>query len=214
MGAVGAALSPGVTAEEGLKGRRPRGIPAHAVAVYVGELFVVWEWPQTLYDGSVKTFEAATRTGGASVIALGEKDGVQGFYYSRQEQPDKAAPFEALFGGRLDSYEEDPLGAAQRELREEAGMESAVWELVMETSFEKVKVHMTEWLWVARDCKVVGPQTPDAGEKIEVLWRPLVELPDWLAQRGNRPGYLREMVCGAWDDAAWQALRAKLEGKV
>ncbi len=136
-------------------------IPEQANKVFSGEIFDVYQWEQELYNGKTKTFEMLDRPNTVDVIAVAGDD----IYYGVQEQPN-SGEFFSSFGGRIDPGEE-PLEAAKRELREEAGLESDDWELWRETELTS-KIDWICYTYIARNCKIVGDQQLDGGEKITV----------------------------------------------
>ena len=160
---------------------RRQTIPPHAQCVFKGEVFDVYQWPQEMFDGTTETFEMARRMPAALVIALQGND----VLYAKQEQPVKGA-FLSLLGGRMEEGEE-PLEAAKRELREEAGLESEKWFLLREYH-ARGKIDWTVYIFVAGDCRKVCEPDLDAGERIEVMRAPLdifirdiLPRPDFLA---------------------------------
>lgn len=72
-------------------------------------------------------------------------------------------------GGALDAGEE-PLDAARRELREEAGLEAGRWERLHATVTNANYHCSTEHYFVARDLRVTGPIRSDDLESVEPLW--------------------------------------------
>lgn len=135
-------------------------IPSDAKCVFKGVIFDVYQWQQEMFDGSSATFEMLKRPNTVEVIAIQDEK----IYLSKQSQPNKK-DFFSPFGGRAEENEE-PIETAKRELLEESGFASDDWELlkVYEPS------HKIEWaiyLFVARNCKKIGEQNLDAGEKIE-----------------------------------------------
>ncbi|MBN1783714.1 MAG: NUDIX hydrolase [Alphaproteobacteria bacterium] len=92
-------------------------IPSHAKCVFKGVLFDVYQWEQMGFDGTTTTFEMLRRKAGVQVLALNGID----VYYLEEEQPLKGK-YRGLVGGSAESYEEDPLDVAKRELLEETGM--------------------------------------------------------------------------------------------
>ncbi|MDP1760425.1 MAG: NUDIX hydrolase [Candidatus Woesebacteria bacterium] len=135
-------------------------LPENARLVFTGKLFEVWQWEQTMFDGSVEIFERLKRPDTAEIVAVvGDKILVQ-----LEEQPDKPRPFVALPGGRVDKGEE-PLAAARRELLEETGYESDDWQLWQESN-PVGKIEWTVFTYVARNCRFKQAQKLDAGEKI------------------------------------------------
>lgn len=151
---------------------RPTTIPEGAKRVYEGTIFEVYEWPETMYDGTVKTFEKLKRLDTAIVIPV-TSDGK--ILVAMQEQPTKPA-FLGTIGGRIEKNE-DPLEAAKRELQEETGYVSNDWEFF---SVEQ-PVHKIDWniyTYIARSAKKESEQNLDAGEKIEPVLLTLDELTD------------------------------------
>jgi ADP-ribose diphosphatase len=136
-------------------------LPPQAKKVFQGEIFSVHQWEQKLYDGTKTTFEMLKRTGTIQVIPTSD-DAV---YLSYEEQPTKPRTY-TLFGGRQEPHE-DPMQTAQRELLEETGLASDDWELLKTYEFEG-KIEWPMYLYVARNCRKVGEQQLDPGEKIEV----------------------------------------------
>jgi len=137
----------------------PSKIPPHAQRVFKGEIFDVYQWPQEMYDGSTATFECLKRPNTVLVIAM-QGDEV---LYAEQEQPGKK-PFLSLFGGRAEEGEE-PLETAKRELLEETGMVSDIWEPLFSKTVGG-KIDWTIYYFIARGCRKVQEPRLDPGEKI------------------------------------------------
>lgn len=140
-----------------------KAIPAQAELKFKGELFDTYQWPQELFDGSMATFEMLRRED--TVVAIGIHD--DKIIITHQTQPHQDW-FYDYPGGRHDNPDEDELMAAQREMREETGLEFKDWKLV---NAHQV-VSKIDWLiytFVATDLIHRGSQHLDAGEKIEVL---------------------------------------------
>ncbi len=137
-------------------------IPPEANRVFKGIIFDVYQWNQKMFDGTEEVFEALKRPNTIEIIAVaGNK-----ILLSRQSQPNKEEFF-SLFGGRAEENEE-PVKTAQRELKEESGLESRSWDLYQ--VFEPL--HKIEWkiyTFIARDCIKTSEQKLDSGEKIEVV---------------------------------------------
>lgn len=136
-------------------------IPPEAKRVFKGVIFDVYHWQQTMFDGSIQTFEMLKRPDTVQVIAVMDDNIV----IAKEEQSGvSGGPYLTLFGGRIDEGEE-PLAAAQRELQEEAGFISDDWEL-WTTEEPAHKIEWTVYTFIARNCKKTKNQTLDAGEKI------------------------------------------------
>jgi len=137
-------------------------IPPEAKRVFKGVIFDVFQWEQEMYDGSKATFEAIKRKGTIQIIPTIDEQ----VLLSYEEQPTKSRTYTCL-GGRQEEGEE-PLLTAQRELLEEAGLESDDWELfkLYETPG---KIDWKSYFYVARNCRKVAEPNLDAGEKIDVI---------------------------------------------
>jgi ADP-ribose diphosphatase len=136
-------------------------LPPNAKKVFQGKIFSVYQWEQQLYDGSTETFEMLKRPGTIQIIPTSDNK----VYLSYEEQPTRPRTL-TLFGGRMEP-DEEPLVTAQRELLEETGLKSDDWELLKTYEYEG-KIEWPMYLFVARNCKEVGKQKLDPGEKIEV----------------------------------------------
>ena len=135
-------------------------IPEHAKRVFKGKLFDVYQWEQTLYDGSKTIFEKVRRKDTVNILPI-TSDGK--IILSEQEQPG-TQPFIGTFGGIIDEGEL-PTDAARRELLEETGYESddiVLWDAVQPVE----KIDWAIYTFIARNCRKKQEQTTEAGEKI------------------------------------------------
>ncbi|MEB2322440.1 MAG: NUDIX hydrolase [Sorangiineae bacterium] len=76
---------------------------------------------------------------------------------------------------------ESPLGAAQRELREETGFAAADWAPLLTVHTEPSRHTSRAHFYVARGARPVGPPAPEAAEEIAVLVQPAALLLDDIA---------------------------------
>lgn len=153
-----------------------RLLPAEAERKFRGEIFDVYQWPQEMFDGSRATFEMLKAPDTVEVIAVkGDK-----IVITRQKQP-RTDWFYAYPGGRCDHPEEDELMAAQRELREETGLECANWKLI-DAKQPHTKIDRMIYLFLATDVVARHAQQLDPGEMIEVQEVSFAEL-EQIAQR-------------------------------
>ncbi|MEM8502774.1 MAG: NUDIX hydrolase [Cyanobacteria bacterium P01_D01_bin.1] len=76
---------------------------------------------------------------------------------------------------------EDPLQAAQRELREETGYGADSWEMISTIYNNPVKQNNRLYLFKAQPVALVGDQRLDRTEDIEVVLQPLVAIPELIA---------------------------------
>lgn len=176
-------------------------IPPEASKVFTGEIYEVYQWPQTLYDGSTATFEMLRRSDTVKVIGIltpeeqkqlqnvvdvttSEEDKI---VITKQKQPRKDW-FYDYPGGRVDAEDADELAGAKREMLEEAGLEFANWNLVeVHQPFNKI-----DWLvytFIATGLVRQVPQHLDAGEMIEVKLATITEIQKLSREKDSQ--YLR-----------------------
>lgn len=135
-------------------------IPSHANLVFKGAIFDVYQWKQTMFDGSTQTFEKLKRPDIVNVIPIvGEN-----IILTEQLQPGWRQPLFGAPGGRLDAGE-DSIEAAKRELLEETGYEAGqfvLWEAIQPME----KIDFAIYTFIAKRCRKVADAKLDAGEKI------------------------------------------------
>ena len=100
-------------------------VPDNAKLVFKGQIFDVYQWPQTLFNGKTATFELLRRPDTVQVIAI--QDGK--IVMIHDHQPHKGDRF-GFPGGRADDTDESWEAAAKRELLEETGLRFRQWRLV------------------------------------------------------------------------------------
>lgn len=138
-------------------------VPEPATRVFKGEIFDVYQWEQALFDGSSATFEMLKRPDTLQVFAIKDHKLV----VLNEEQPSMGAALYGLPGGRHDQPRETEVEAAQRELKEETGMEFRDWRLVG-VNQPYAKIEWFVYYFVATGYEKTGPVHLDAGEKIEL----------------------------------------------
>lgn len=147
-------------------------IPQGAERVFHGMIFDVYQWPQRLYDGSMATFEMLRRPDTVAVFALEDDDTVLTL---DEEQPGGIHRVGGVPVGRVDPEDPTVLAAAQRELREETGVECARWRLLTVTQPE-AKIEWFVHVFAACEVTARGPQHLDAGEQIRVGRTPYAQV--------------------------------------
>ncbi len=151
-------------------------IPKQAELKYKGEVFDVYGWEQTMFDGSTAPFEMIKRAGTVEVIAV--KEGK--IWYAEQEQPVKGK-YLSFFGGRIEPNETPETGAA-RELLEESGLKAEKLELYSEV-MPMNKMDWTNYIFLALNCQTTTAQNPDPGEKIVIKSCSFEELIEMILKR-------------------------------
>lgn len=138
-------------------------IPPDARKVFEGELFSVFQWEVTLFDGTTALFEKVQRPDTVLVLPVLDDGRI---VLTRQEQPGRA-PFISAIGGRVEQNE-DILAAASRELMEEAGYTAAQYQMWYSMQ-PTIKVDWAIYTFIARNVEIVDRQLLDAGERVDLL---------------------------------------------
>ncbi len=134
-------------------------IPNRAKKVFEGVIFDTYQWEQELFDGSMATFENVVRQSIVVMIpTIGDK-----ILVVKEEQPGRSAYF-SVPAGFSEKYDNDPLDAAKRELREETGLTTDQWHL-LDTYALYPRMSVTDYIYVARDCKKTHEKQFDHGER-------------------------------------------------
>lgn len=139
--------------------RKPH-LPENAKLVFEGNIFDVYQWEQTLYDGSTTTFEKLSRQDTACVFPVLEDGSI---LLVEDAQPHRES-FLQFPSGRVEQGEM-PEETARRELLEETGYAPEKLELLY-TSTPADKLDWVFYVYIGRGCKKVEEPKPDPGEKI------------------------------------------------
>lgn len=139
-----------------------RPLPHHATKVFDGKLYDVYQWEQTLFDGTIATYEKLKGIDVVSVIPV-TTDGK--IIITHQQQPG-SKEYITTAGGRVEEGE-DPLDAVRRELLEETGYASDHYELWL--AFQpSPRIEQAIYVFIAKNCTKVADQNLDSGEKVKV----------------------------------------------
>jgi ADP-ribose pyrophosphatase len=155
-------------------------IPSKAKLVFKGVIYDVYQWEQTLFDGSTATFEMLKRPDTVKILAIKDDQ----LLILEQEQPNQRR-FYDIPGGMHDHEDETELEAAQRELLEETGMKFKTWKLLSVKQPHR-KIEQFVYIFLAMDfIESVEPNVDD-GEKIKLHLMSLTDAKNILASAEAR----------------------------
>lgn len=143
---------------------------ARQTIIYEGRIITVSREVAQLPNGRTGEFEVVRHPGGAATVALDRDARV---CLLRQYRHVVADWVWELPAGKLDSGEA-PLTAAQRELKEEAGVSARGWQPLGRILSSPGVFSETIYLFLARDLES-QPSQPEEHELIEVHWLPLAQ---------------------------------------
>ncbi len=139
-------------------------LPENAKKVFQGKIFSVYQWPQTMFDGAVATFEMLQRTDSVLVVPVMDNGKI---WLIDEEQPGSARYKMGLPGGRVDDGEA-VIDAVKRECEEEIGVRFRDWYYI-----ESVQPHRKiDWyvhVFVAKNPIEFVETRHDKGENIAVI---------------------------------------------
>lgn len=156
-------------------------LPPQAELKFKGQIFDVYQWPQTMFDGSTHQFEMLKRPDTVNVI--GVSDGK--ILVINDEQPHLGARM-TFPGGRVDPSDASTLQAAQREMQEETGYSFGSWRLISVKQPYR-KIEWFTYLYLAWDGHKNSEPNLDPGEKISVRAQTFQEVKDLAI---NNTGYI------------------------
>ncbi|MDB5181932.1 MAG: hydrolase [Candidatus Saccharibacteria bacterium] len=137
-------------------------IPEGAKLVFEGVMYDVYQWEQELFDGTTDTFEMLRRAD--TVMALCIVD--DKILVLKDIQPHRGERI-SFPGGRIDDEDDDVLGAAKREVREETGYSFRNWKLIR-VAQPSTKIEWFVYEFIAWDVIDTSEPHLDAGEMITV----------------------------------------------
>lgn len=131
--------------------------------VFQGIVYSVWQYEQTMYDGSKATFEKISRKDYACAIGVLPDKRI---LLIEDTQPDRNMVITPAGGGVEDS--EKPIEAAQRELLEETGYSTK--NIIPFFSYQShARMQCTCHFFIARDIKKTSEPKLEAGEKVKPI---------------------------------------------
>ena len=144
-------------------------IPDSAACVFSGIIYDVYQWQQTLFDGSSTTFEMLRRPDTVVAVCIVEDR----ILLVSDTQPHRGRRF-TLPGGRVEPGE-SALAAIQREVQEETGYVFTTWHLV-DVRQPAAKLEWFVNVYVGYGVAHVSIPHTDPGERIKVLQKTLDEM--------------------------------------
>lgn len=154
-------------------------IPKDAEKVFGGVIFDIYQWSQTLYDGSHVIFEMGRRPDTVLILAIVNNQVV----VLSEQQPGKPHEY-TLPGGRVDPKDSSWLEAAKREMLEETGMAFNKWRLI-EVTQPTAKLEWFCPLYLAYDNLPQESPELDAGEKITLKRLSIAEIKELIDGEGK-----------------------------
>lgn len=155
-------------------------VPDYAKKVFEGVIFDVYQWPQKMFDGSIKTFEMLQRTDLVNILAVHEGK----ILVNEEEQP-YLGSYKAMPGGMHEMPDEDECEAARRELEEETGYRFHNWKLVRAIQINS-RIESFLYTFLATDLDSIVPAQNDVGERIIPTWITFEELKAMKQSRAMR----------------------------
>ncbi|MBX9765042.1 NUDIX hydrolase [Patescibacteria group bacterium] len=174
---------------------RKSTVPESAKLVFEGQIFDVHQWEQTLYDGTIHTFEKVARQDTAVIYPILEDGRI---LLIKDSQPQRDTVITAP-SGRLESGEY-PEAAIVRELLEETGYKpETLVPFYVHQPYEKIDwfVHV----FIGKNCKKVQEPKVDPGEKIELMPVTYGELIQLVLSESIRQEGLNNLVLRALLDS-------------
>lgn len=140
-------------------------------ARFEGSIIQVAHWQTRLPNGKTALREIVVHPGGAAVVPVDARGRVA---MVRQGRPAVGGVLLEIPAGKLEGAGEDPLAAAQRELREETGLIAQVWHPLMVMLPTPGYCNERISIFLATDLAQHEAQ-PDEDEFVRVEWMPLEE---------------------------------------
>ena len=166
-----------------------REIPFEKKSIFEGKIFNVEKWQVTCPNGHAAPREIVVHRGAAAVIPVYE-DGTTLLVRQHRVSVDRVTL--EIPAGKLDSWDEDPLECAVRELREETGLKAEKMTLLTSVlttpgfCTEKIGIYLAQGL-------TQGDMDLDEDEFLGVVRMPLAEAVDMVMRGDIRDG---KTICG------------------
>lgn len=143
------------------KSKKP--IPRHAKKVFSGKIFDVYQWQQTMYDGSKLTYEKVKRLPTVGIFPVTSEGKI---ILTKQSQAGIGS-FISAIGGKVERHQ-SVKEAGKVELLEEAGMSAKNWKLWFKQETPG-KYVWDIYNYIVKDFQKTTQPTPEAGEIIELF---------------------------------------------
>ena len=139
--------------------------------IYPGKIIRVEKWQVSLPNGETALREIVRHNGAAAIVPVDREGNVT---LVRQHRIAVDRFTWEIPAGKLDSQEEDPFHAAQRELEEETGLQAGTWRqlTLIDTTPGFCNEHIA--IYLATDLSQ-HPAHPDADEFLRITKMPLRE---------------------------------------
>lgn len=139
--------------------------------IYPGKIIRVEKWQVSLPNGETALREIVRHNGAAAIVPVDREGNVT---LVRQHRIAVGRFTWEIPAGKLDSPEEDPFHAAQRELEEETGLQAGAWRQLTRIDTTPGFCNERIAIYLATDLSQ-HPAHPDADEFLRITKMPLQE---------------------------------------
>jgi ADP-ribose pyrophosphatase YjhB (NUDIX family) len=134
---------------------------------FIGQRYLIFQWPQKLFNNKVVNFERIIRFDNVGIIATTKVNNQNKIILIYETQPHfKKKWFYNIVCGSCETWDEKTIDCAKRELVEETGYKGELKLFKSNLNYEPIGY--SNW-YISKNCKKIAEQSLDiGGEKIKV----------------------------------------------